>query len=67
MQIFEADLQRTIEYWSRWSARCSYQELYHALVRRSALTLKLLSFAPSGAIIAAPTTSLPEHLRRGPY
>jgi GH15 family glucan-1,4-alpha-glucosidase len=60
--VFEADLQRTIEYWNRWSARCSYQGPYHALVRRSALTLKLLSFAPSGAIIAAPTTSLPEQL-----
>lgn len=58
----EAQLRQTIEYWSRWSARCSYEGPCHPLVRRSALTLKLLTFAPTGAIIAAPTTSLPEQL-----
>lgn len=59
---FEADLQRTLEYWNRWSARCTYEGPYHAFVRRSALALKLLAFAPTGAIIAAPTTSLPEQI-----
>lgn len=58
----EMALQQTIEYWERWSARCTYEGPYHPLVRRSALTLKLLTFAPTGAIIAAPTTSLPEQI-----
>lgn len=58
----ETDLQRTLEYWREWSARCTYEGPYHPLVRRSALLLKLLAFAPSGAIIAAPTTSLPEEI-----
>jgi GH15 family glucan-1,4-alpha-glucosidase len=53
-------MQRTINFWKKWISQCQYDGLYKKQVRRSALTLKLLTHAPSGAIIAAPTTSLPE-------
>ncbi len=55
-------IQRTIAWWKSWSNRCSYQGPYRKQVIRSLLALKLLSFAPSGAIVAAPTTSLPERV-----
>lgn len=53
-------LKGTINYWKKWIGRCYYSGLFEEQVKRSALTLKLLAHAPSGAIIAAPTTSLPE-------
>jgi GH15 family glucan-1,4-alpha-glucosidase len=57
-----ARMLHTIQYWHDWIAKCKYNGVYSAQVRRSALALKLLSHAPSGAIIAAPTTSIPEKI-----
>ena len=57
-----ARFDETVRYWKHWVAGCAYRDRYAALVRRSALALKLLTFAPSGAIIAALTTSLPERV-----
>ena len=58
----EALFQQTVAYWRRWIARCTYTGRWRDIVYRSALALKLLTFEPTGAIIAAPTTSLPETL-----
>jgi GH15 family glucan-1,4-alpha-glucosidase len=55
-------LAETTAWWQRWSSRTSYEGEHAHLVQRSAITLKALTYAPTGGLIAAPTTSLPESL-----
>ena len=59
---FTTDLDETGAYWRDWAATCRYNGTYQYAVMRSALTLKLCTFEPTGAIVAAPTTSLPENI-----
>ncbi len=56
----EHALSSTVEAWHAWSARSTYEGDYKTEVQRSLLTLKALTYRPTGGIVAAPTTSLPE-------
>jgi len=58
-------LRNTQDLWADWSARCTYEGDHRDLVLRSLITLKAQTFAPTGGIVAAPTTSLPEKLGGG--
>ena len=53
-------IDKTELFWRQWLSQCTYRGRWREMVRRSALTLKLLTFEPTGAIVAAPTCSLPE-------
>jgi GH15 family glucan-1,4-alpha-glucosidase len=53
-------LQETQDFWTEWSSRCTYKAEDRDLVMRSLITLKALTYGPTGGIVAAPTTSLPE-------
>jgi len=58
-------MRATIQYWRDWLSHCNYEGRWLEIVQRSALALKLMTFEPTGAIVAAPTTSLPEKLGGG--
>ncbi len=55
-------LASTVAFWHNWIGKCTYTGRWREPVRRAALALKLLTFEPTGAIVAAPTTSLPEEV-----
>src|SRR5439155_8388925 len=56
------ELAHTLHCWRKWLQGCKYQGPYAEWVQRSALVLKLMTHAPTGSIVAAPTTSLPEDI-----
>lgn len=58
----EYALRDTEAFWTEWCSHCTYRGEHRDLVMRSLITLKALTYAPSGGIVAAPTTSLPEKL-----
>jgi len=55
-------IEATVNWWHAWSATCPYQGEWRDAVVRSLITLKALTYTPTGGIVAAPTTSLPEHI-----
>jgi GH15 family glucan-1,4-alpha-glucosidase len=55
-------LQDTEDFWTEWCSHCIYEGEHRDLVMRSLITLKALTYEPTGGIVAAPTTSLPEKL-----
>ncbi|ELS55772.1 glycoside hydrolase family 15 protein [Streptomyces viridochromogenes] len=58
----EAALAATLGFWEDWTSQCSYDGPHREAVVRSLITLKAMTYAPSGGIVAAPTTSLPEEI-----
>jgi GH15 family glucan-1,4-alpha-glucosidase len=52
----------TVRYWRDWLAKCTYQGRWREIVHRSAMSLKLMTYAPTGALVASPTVGLPEQV-----
>ncbi len=59
---FDELLSETVGYWRRWISNCTYHGRWRENVRRSALALKLMSYDPTGALVASPTMGLPEKM-----
>lgn len=58
----ELHFRKTVDYWRNWLEQCTYRGRWREIVYRSALALKLMTYEPTGAIVAAPTCSLPENI-----
>ena len=65
LALCHEEFRSTLRFWQEWIARSHYQGRWREMVKRSALALKLLTFAPTGAIVSAPTASLPERIGGG--
>ena len=61
-RVPEEELVNTVDYWRDWLSHCTYKGRWREMVERSALVLKLLTYKPTGAIVAAATCSLPEEI-----
>ncbi len=57
-----AEFRRTVSFWRHWLGQCTYHGRWREMINRSALALKLLTYQPTGAVIAAVTCSLPERV-----
>ncbi|MER5473143.1 glycoside hydrolase family 15 protein [Streptomyces sp. NPDC002935] len=62
LDAYQRLFDQTVTFWRSWLAQSRYTGRWREMVERSAITLKLMTFAPSGAVVAAPTTALPEQL-----
>jgi GH15 family glucan-1,4-alpha-glucosidase len=59
---FQQMFYDTVAFWRSWLARCTYTGRWREMLQRSAITLKLMTYAPSGGLVAAPTAGLPEQV-----